>query len=313
MVPWTDDDVPDQTGRTAVVTGATSGLGLRVAEVLASKGARVVVTSRDPARGARALKRVQDASSDEGPELVMLDLGSLGSVRAAASAIRHRINDRLDIVVNNAGVMAPKFQYSANGIELQWATNVFGPAALTRLLLPAIVDVPGSRIVGVSSISHFAGRFDPGRLDADIAGEQYNPFAYYARTKLAALLYARELERHLRRTGAQTVSLAAHPGWSLTGIGTNADYGSDLAKRVMTGVTARVAQSAASGALPLLYAATAPGVRGGQYFGPNGVFELRGGPTRAARSPSSRSDELGTALLRVIDELTGVARPAVRV
>jgi NAD(P)-dependent dehydrogenase (short-subunit alcohol dehydrogenase family) len=312
MVSWTDDDVPDQAGRTAVVTGATNGLGLRVAEVLASKGARVVLTSRDPERGARALKRVQDASRDEGPELVMLDLASLRSVRAAASAIRHRINDRLDIVINNAGVMAPTFGYSANGIELQWATNVLGPAALTRLLLPAVRDVPGSRIVGVSSISHFAGRFDAERLDADVAGEQYNPFAYYSRTKLAALLYARELERHLRTTHAQTVSLAAHPGWTLTGIGANADYGSTLAHRVMTGITALVAQPVEAGARPLLYAVTAPGVRGGQYFGPNGIGELRGWPARAARSPSARSDELGRILLRSIDELTGVARPAWR-
>jgi NAD(P)-dependent dehydrogenase (short-subunit alcohol dehydrogenase family) len=310
MGPWTDQDVPDQAGRTALVTGSTSGLGLRVAEVLASRGARVVLTSRDAGRGARALKRVQDASRDEGPELVMLDLSNLGSVRAGADAIRNRINDHLDIVVNNAGMMTTSFHYSANGIELQWATNVIGPAALTRLVLPSIRDVPNSRIVGVSSVSHFAGRFDEARLDADIAGEGYQPLAYYSRTKLAALLYARELERHLRRTGAKTVSLAAHPGWSLTAIGDDADYGSAVSKRVVTMVTNAVAQPVAAGALPLLYAATAPGLRGGQYFGPNGVLELRGQPARAARSPSARNDRLGRALVRVIDELTGIAGPS---
>jgi NAD(P)-dependent dehydrogenase (short-subunit alcohol dehydrogenase family) len=252
---------------------------------------------------------VQDASRDEGPELVTLDLSSLGSVRAAADAIRRRIDDHLDIIINNAGMMATSFHYSANGIELQWATNVIGPAALTRLVLPSIRDVPDSRIVGVSSISHFAGRFDTARLDADIAGERYQPLAYYSRTKLAVLLYARELERHLRRTKAQTVSLAAHPGWSLTAIGDNADYGCAAAKRFVTADTNAVAQPVAAGALPLLYAATAPGVHGGQYFGPNGALELRGWPTRAARSPSARSDQLGDALVRVIDELTGIARP----
>jgi NAD(P)-dependent dehydrogenase (short-subunit alcohol dehydrogenase family) len=309
MIPWTDEDVPDQSGRTALVTGATSGLGLRVAEVLAYRGARVVLTSRDADRGARALKRVQDASSGEGPELVTLDLSSLGSVRRAAAAIRNRIDDRLDLLINNAGVAAPPFRYSANGIEMQWATNVIGPAALTRLLLPAIRDVPGSRVVGVSSLSHFGGRFDAARLDADIVGDDYDPFAYYSRTKLAVLLYTRELERYLRKTGAQTISVAAHPGWAMTEIGSKAEYGSPVEKRLVDGITNLAAQTAAAGARPLLYAATAPGVRGGQYFGPGGIFEVRGSPARAARSPSSRSDALGALLLRSIDELTGIVRP----
>jgi protochlorophyllide reductase len=310
MPHWNESDIPDQTGRTALVTGATGGLGLRIAHVLASAGARVLMTSRDAERGAKALDSVSDVATGAAPELVELDLADLASVKNAIGGIRDRTGDRIDLLINNAGVMAPPLSFSPDGVELQWATNVFGPAALTWSLLAAIEHVPGSRVVFVSSVAHWAGRFSTERLEHDVTGEVYVPFAYYGRTKLADLLLSRELERHLRRVHAETISLAAHPGFSATGLvdSTVADS-PEWVKSVMRRGTDLVAQPAEAGALPILYAATEPGVRGSQYFGPAWVFETRGPPTRATRSPASRSDELGSELLAFVEKNIGITAP----
>ncbi|MCU1406396.1 MAG: protochlorophyllide oxidoreductase [Glaciihabitans sp.] len=311
MYPWTDKNVPDQRGRTALVTGATSGLGLRVAEVLAHRGARVLISSRNAERGAAALQRVGDAASDAPPQIIDLDLGDLDSVHLAAEAVRMYSDDRLDLIINNAGIMAPPLGFSPNGLELQWATNVIGPAALTRLLLPAIVDVPRSRIVTVSSLAHFGGAFTAARLDGDVLGEDYHRFAVYARTKMADLLLSRELERYLRRSGAETASLAAHPG--LTGTNIAASVVADQPESVQRAVTAAYAlltQPVERGALPLLYAATALHARAAQYIGPRWLFETRGLPAAAARHPAARSNMMGGVLQRMVTELTGIGLPA---
>jgi len=308
MTAWTQGDIPRLAGRTALVTGASSGLGLRAAEVLANRGARVILTSRDPGRGALALARVRDAATGAPPEMVVLDLADLASIRAAAGNIRVLSHDRLDLLVNNAGVMAPPFAYSRDGIELQWATNVFGPAALTRRLLPALVRVPGSRVVTMSSLAHFLGAFDATRLDSDVAGLHYSGLAYYCRTKLANLLAARTLERYLRRAGAETISLSAHPGTTATQIASDlvADR-SPRAQRAANRIWGVFTQPVEVGVLPLLFAATAPGVRGAQYFGPSGIFETRGAPAAAARSFSARSADLSDLLETRTIELTGLA------
>ena len=310
MPRWNESDIPDQTGRTALITGATGGLGLRMAHVLADAGARVLMTSRNAQRGAKALASVSSVATGPVPEIVELDLANLDSVRTAVGDIRERTGDHLDLLINNAGVMAPPLTFSDDGVELQWATNVFGPALLTWSLLPAIEHVPGSRVVFVSSVAHWGGRFTADRLERDLTGESYVPFAYYGRTKLADLLLSRELERHFLRTKAETISLAAHPGVSATGLidSTVADQ-PDWVRSVARGSIGLLGQPAEGGALPILYAATEPGVRGSQFFGPAWVFETRGPPTRATRSPASRSDELGNVLLDFVEKQVGVPAP----
>jgi NAD(P)-dependent dehydrogenase (short-subunit alcohol dehydrogenase family) len=302
-----DVDIPDQTGRVAVVTGATGGLGLRTAEVLAAHGARVLVGSRNAERGAAALRLVGAAATGVAPELIDLDLSNLSSVRAAAADIRSRTGDRLDLLINNGGIMAPPLGFSADGFELQWATNVLGPAALTWLLLPAMRSVSGSRVAFVSSTRHLSARFDESRLRADVRGEDYRGFDYYGRTKLADLLLSHELERHFRETGAETLSVAAHPGFTATGI-----VGSGFAglPRILRPIanwgSDALGQPVAKGALPILYAATAPDVAGGDYYGPRALGGLRGYPGRAKRSVASTSNELGGMVVRVVSELTSI-------
>ena len=311
MQRFRDTDVPDLTGRVAVVTGATGGLGLRVAEVLAAHGARVLVGSRNPDRGAVALERVRAVATGVVPELVSLDLSSLAAVRAAAADIRNRTGDRLDLLINNGGIMAPPLEFSPDGFESQWATNVLGPATLTWLLVPALEAVPGSRVVFVSSTRHSSSHLDEARLRADVHGEDYRGFDYYGRTKLADLLLSRELERHFRQSGAETISVAAHPGFTATGIVGKGFAGLPAILRPIANWGAGAfGQSVEIGALPILYAATASAVAGGDYFGPRGPLGLRGYPGRAVRSADSQSDELGAMLVRVLAEFARTTGPA---
>ena len=288
-----------------MVTGATSGLGLRVSEVLAERGALVLIGSRNPVRGSAALARVGAAATGPSPELVNLDLSDLRSVRSAAADIRERAAGRIDLLVNNGGIMAPPLAYSPDGFESQWATNVLGPAALTRELLPALERTPGSRVVFVSSTRHLSARLDEPGIRADVRGENYRGFDFYGRTKLANLLLAHELERQFRRKGAETIAVAAHPGFTATGIVGSGFAGLPRALRPIAnwGMGA-LGQSVERGALPILYAATAPGVVGDDYFGPRWLGGLRGAPARAKRSDESASDELGEMLVRVVSELT---------
>jgi NAD(P)-dependent dehydrogenase (short-subunit alcohol dehydrogenase family) len=300
-----DTDVPDQSGRTAVVTGATGGLGLRVAEVLAAHGARVLVGSRNAERGEAALRRVSAAATGPAPELVTLDLTRLDSVRTAAADIRSRTADRLDLLINNGGIMAPPLSFSADGFESQWATNVLGPAVLTWRLLPAIEATPGSRVVFVSSTRHASAHLDESRLRADVRGQDYRGFDYYGRTKLADLLLSHELEGHFRRTGVDSLSVAAHPGFTATGIVGSGFAGlPGILRPIATWGMGALGQPVEIGALPILYAATANGVAGDDYFGPRALGGLRGYPGHAKRSRESRSDVLGETLVRVVEQLT---------
>jgi protochlorophyllide reductase len=313
--------IPDQSGRTAVVTGATGGLGLRVAVVLASRGARVLLTSRNPVRGTDALAFVRAAATGPEPEIVDLDVSDLASVRAAASDIGERTNNRVDLLINNAGVMAPPLTFvplnsahqlrDFDRIELQWATNVVGPAALTWLLLPALEAVPASRVVFVSSDRHRRAAFDEARLRRDIRGENYRGFDYYGRTKLADLLLSRELDKYFQAHGIDSMSVAAHPGFTATDIVRSGFAGLPrFAHRIATAATGVLGQSVAMGALPILYAATNPHVHGSRYFGPTQLFELRGPPGPATRSARSESDELGGLVVRLVEDLTGITAPS---
>ncbi len=304
MQRFRDTDVPSQQGRTVLVTGATGGLGLQVATVLASRGALVLVGSRSRQRGEAALRQVAAAATGAAPQLVDLDLASLTSVSTAASDIRDRTGDRLDLLVNNGGVMAPPLTFSTDGFEVQWATNVVGAAALTWQLLPALEACAGSRVVFVSSTRHTSGHLDEARVRADLRGEQYRGFDYYGRTKLADLLLSHELEHRFRERGAATISVAAHPGFTATGIVGNGFAGLPAPlKPIANWGASALGQPVRMGALPILYAATAPDVAGDDYFGPRWLGGLRGYPARAARSRESLNDAEGQMLVRVLHEV----------
>ncbi len=296
---WTTTDVPDQTGRTAVVTGGNTGLGFHVARVLAARGARVVIACRDTRKGADAAAKIAAASE---PDVVRLDLTSLDSVREAAAGLRSRY-DKLDLLINNAGVMMTPYARTEDGFELQFGTNHLGHFAFTGLLIERMMDVPGARIVTVSSLVHRQGRIDFG----DLASEhRYSPTGAYAQSKLANLLFAYELQRRLAAAGKPLIALAAHPGYASTGL---TRYMPALMRAGSRAIEPLIAQSAEMGALPLLRAATDPKARGGEYYGPGGRIQTKGYPTLARSSARSHDEELARRLWAESERLTGVRYP----
>ena len=295
MSRWSPADIPDQSGRTALVTGANSGLGFHTALELSRHGARVLMACRSPQRAEQALGRLRLAGGSG--ELVALDLSSLASVRAAATEVAGRV-EVLDLLVNNAGVMAPPRTLTEDGFELQLGTNHLGHFALTGRLLPLLLAAPAARVVTVSSGAHRLGSiaFD------DLMGERsYRRWGAYGQSKLANLLFTRELDR---RFGDRLTAVAAHPGYAATHLQTG--QGQPLMEALMRVGNATIAQSDAAGAWPSLYAATAPGVHGGQYFGP-GLLELRGHPKQVGRSAAAKDDAVAARLWTVSAELTGTS------
>jgi NAD(P)-dependent dehydrogenase (short-subunit alcohol dehydrogenase family) len=289
-VSWTAADIPDQTGRTAVVTGANSGLGFAIARELARAGASVVLAVRDTAKGERAAGEIGGRTRVE-----RLDLAELASVRSYAE----RFEGPLDLLVNNAGVMAPPRRLTADGFESQLGTNHLGHFALTGLLLPALQVAPEPRVVTMSSAAHRFGRIN---FD-DLQGERrYNNWLAYGQSKLANLLFAFELERRAR---GKLGSLAAHPGYSATNLqfAGPARWYERGSMAVMNRV---IAQNADMGALPALYAATVPDVAGGSYIGPGGFMELRGHPHLVTAAGRAYDEEAAGRLWEVSEELTGV-------
>ncbi|BDY29458.1 MULTISPECIES: SDR family NAD(P)-dependent oxidoreductase [Mycolicibacterium] len=301
MTKWTTANIPDQTGRIAVVTGANTGLGIETAKALAAKGARVVLAVRNLEKGKAAVEWISRAVPAADLELQRLDLGALASVREAADEIKAK-HDSIDLLINNAGVMYPPKQTTADGFELQFGTNHLGHFALTGLLLERLLPVTGSRVVTVSSIGH---RINASIHFDDLQWERsYNRVGAYGQSKLANLLFTYELQRRL--TGEKTTALAAHPGGSDT----------ELMRHLPTALQRAVplirplVQDAAAGALPTLRAATDPGALGGQYFGPN--FTTRGYPKVVPSSDQSHDLELQRRLWAVSEELTGVTFPALQ-
>ncbi|GAA4862877.1 oxidoreductase [Saccharopolyspora rosea] len=306
MARWTTADIPDQTGRTVLITGANSGLGLHSATALAQRGARVLLACRDAERGRSALREVA-ASAATSPELVELDLADLASVHRAAAEVRDRTGDALDVLMNNAGVMATPRRRTRDGFELQLGTNHLGHAALTWLLMPALRNRPGARVVTVSSLAHRGGGLDVD--DLNFTARRYDPVRAYAQSKLANLLFSQELHRAARRAGLDLVSAAAHPGMSDTELTTNSARLRRVPAAVhsLLGLASRlVLQPASQGALPQLYAATAPNVRGGDYFGPSGLGESRGHPARARMRRAALDERTARRLWAATAELTGV-------
>jgi protochlorophyllide reductase len=282
---WTCDNIPDQQGRTALITGANSGLGLETARALAAKGARVVMACRSQAKAEAACQELRgDNGGSGGGELIPLELNlaDLASVHQGAQAVAERWGT-VDLLINNAGVMAPPRQLSAQGFELQFAVNHLGHFALTQQLLPLLR--PGARVVHVSSGASYFGRiaFD------DLQGEQrYDAWAAYAQSKLANMMTALELQRRLDAQGAKVLSIAAHPGLARTNLQPTsvAARGSRveaLAYRLMDPLF----QSAAMGALPQLFAATAPAAAPGGFYGPGGMGNMKGYPKACRIAPAA--------------------------
>jgi NAD(P)-dependent dehydrogenase (short-subunit alcohol dehydrogenase family) len=293
---WTAADMPSLVGRSFVVTGANSGLGYQTSLALARKGAHVVLAVRDLEKGAEAVGRIRAEDAEANVEARHLDLADLDSVRAFAEGV-----DRLDVLVNNAGVMWTPRQESAQGYELQFAVNHLAHFALTGLLLPVLAEGRDARVVTVSSFLHKQGflHFD------DLHGEhKYNRRGFYAQSKLANVVFGLELHRRLRANGVPVASVLAHPGYSATNLQSAGPTG--VQKLGLRLGNRLLAQDAEMGALPQLYAATHPEVEGGQFIGPNGRREQKGHP--ALVEPLEAARDRGTArrLWDVSEELSGV-------
>lgn len=300
---WTAADLPDQTGRVAVITGSNTGIGYYTAAELAAHGARVVLAVRDLEKGDAAAQRIRETSPQAAVEVAHLDLSSLASVREAAEALS-AAHPRIDLLINNAGVMYTPKQHTADGFELQFGTNHLGHFALTGLLLPRMLRVRQSRVVTVSSMAHrimAAIHFD------DLQWEHgYNRIAAYGQSKLANLMFTYELQRRLAAKRRSTIAVAAHPGTANTELTRHLPPFLRPADRLLTPL---VVQSAAMGALPTLRAATDPEVTGGQYYGPGGIGEQRGYPKLVEASKQAHDVELQQRLWAVSEELTGVTFP----
>jgi NAD(P)-dependent dehydrogenase (short-subunit alcohol dehydrogenase family) len=298
VTAWTAADIPDQTGRTILVTGANSGLGLRSAEALAAHGARVLLACRNATKAATALDAVAAVATGPAPEVVALDLADLTSVRAAAADVATRV-ESLDVLMNNAGIMAVPKGTTAQGFELQLGTNHLGHFALTGLVLELLHRAPAPRVITTSSQAHRTGRM---RWDDLHWTKGYERWRAYGQSKLANLLFTRELARRATAAGSSITAAAAHPGWSATHLQSGEGFVkklSELGNRVF-------AQSDAQGALPQLYAATMPDVASGEYFGPDGRFERAGHPTRVGCTAAARSDADAERLWDLSQQLTEV-------
>ncbi|MFQ5698322.1 MAG: oxidoreductase [Myxococcota bacterium] len=300
---WSAADVPDQSGRVALVTGANSGIGLEAARVLAGSGARVILGCRNRGKADRARDDIRSTHPKSSVDLLDLDLASLDHVRRAAAQVRETY-DRLDLLILNAGIMAVPRAPTLDGFERQLGTNHLGHFALCGRLLEALLASPGSRVVTISSGGHRMGTIDFEDLNWE---RSYGRWRAYGRSKLANLLFTYELQRRLERIGARTIALAAHPGASSTNLGRRdpGDPGAWI-DRLLRPISDRLAQSAARGALPTLRAATDPEACGGEYFGPSGLGELRGPPVRVPSSAASRDIATARRLWEISEELTGV-------
>ncbi|MEV5357662.1 SDR family NAD(P)-dependent oxidoreductase [Streptomyces sp. NPDC052693] len=306
---WNIHDIPDQHGRTAVITGANTGIGFETARALAARGATVVLAVRDPEKGARAAEEIRLATPTAHVDVQRLDLGSLASVRAAADQLR-TTHPQIDLLINNAGVMYTPYRTTADGFELQFGTNHLGHFALTALLWDLLPPARSSRVVTVSSAGHRLG----GPIDLDDLHWQrrpYNRTAAYGHSKLANLLFTYELQRRLPETGPQAV--AAHPGGADTaGSKAAMSHASALTRTAFALLRPLMLQPPAMGALPVLRAATDPDAQGGQYYGPHGFQQSRGLPTVVRSSPASYDTELQRRLWVLSEKLTGIAFPVRR-
>lgn len=304
---WTTQDIPDQSGRTAIVTGANSGLGLEIASALANSGANVLMACRDMDRATEGLVQIRANVPGANVDALRLDLASLDSIEEFAAATRNRLPDGIDLLINNAGVMMTPKRETDDGFELQFGTNHLGHFALTAHLYPDIRPVAGSRVVTVSSVAARAGRFDFENLDGR---RGYSRTGAYSLSKLANLAFALELQRRLTAAGSPVESMAAHPGYSATNLQKSGPrlgggIASTLAAPFMSLGNLLLAQDATAGAAPILYAATCQGLAGGSYAGPDGPGEMRGSPTIVEPVKSATDRTSAERLWAISEQLTG--------
>ncbi len=295
--------MPVQTDRVVVITGANSGLGLCSALAMAAHGAKVLMACRDPERGRTALDQVRGVATGPEPVLVQLDLADLGSVRSAVGDLSGQLT-HLDVLMNNAGVMALPLRRTAEGFESQFGTNHLGHFALTVELLPLLRAADAPRVVTISSQAHRIGRI---RWDDPNWHQTYRRWPAYGQSKLANLLFAFELDRRARAAGSPLRSVAAHPGYASTHLqAAGPEMSGNRLMAMTTGLGNRLlAQSAGMGALPQLFAATAPSAEGGDYYGPDGAFESRGHPTKVDASPAARDRAAWERMWSLSEDLTG--------
>lgn len=293
---WDESRLSDQSGKTMVITGGNSGIGFEAAKMLAGKGARVVLAVRSMERGQEAARAIRASNPEAEVDVMHLDLSRLDSVRNFADAYLAKY-DSLSVLVNNAGVMAPPHRKTTDGFELQFGTNHLGHFALTGRLLPRLLQTEGSRVVVVSSAAHKAGKIHFENLDGS---KRYRRWAFYSQSKLANLLFMRELQRRLAAAGAKTIAVACHPGFASTKLVSNG-MGNLL------GVLSKpFGQSAYMGALPTVYAATESGLQGGAYVGPTGRGGMRGYPGLSPSTTLSKDMDLAKRLWALSEQLTGV-------
>lgn len=303
-MPWTANDIPSQAGKTFVVTGANSGIGYEAALQLAGKGAQVVLACRDQGKGRAAAAAISAAHPSAAVTVMELDLADLQSIRRFADAVRAAY-PALHGLCNNAGVMAIPLRRTADGFEMQFGTNHLGHFALTGLLLERLLATPGARVVNVSSNAHKFGAMHWDDLQWE---RSYRKWSAYGQSKLANLLFTYELQRRLTAAGAGLFSVACHPGYSATNLQAAGPrmQGSSIAEAVMGLANSLLAQNAAMGALPTLYAAVAPDVHGGDYIGPDGLGEQWGHPKKVQATAKARDPEAQGRLWEISEQATGV-------
>ncbi|MGI4828861.1 MAG: oxidoreductase [Janthinobacterium lividum] len=305
---WTAADMPTQAGKTVLVTGANSGIGYQAALELARHGAHVLLGCRSESKGNAALDRLKREVTKASVEIAIVDMASLSSIRAFASQYVSR-GGTLDILVNNAGVMAvPSREFTSDGFERQFGTNHLGHFALTGLLMPALSKAVAPRVVTVASLAHRDGKIELDNLQSE---RSYKPWDAYNNSKLANILFAKELDRRMREAGSSLLSVAVHPGVSKTGI-TETGPGSntkDLKVRLVKLLGPLLMQNDAMGALPTEYAATSPDVHGGEYIGPDGMGEIKGYPKVVQPRPQALDEASGKKLWERSEQLTGVVFP----
>jgi len=291
---WTAEQLGDQTGRVAVVTGSNSGIGFETARALAAKGATVIMACRNLDKANPKAEEIRAAHPGFNVEVMQLDLSNLDSVRQFAEAFRAK-HSRLDLLINNAGIMVPPYGKTAQGFETQFGVNHLGHFALTGSLLDLIVNTPGARIVTVSSIAHYLGNIQFSDLNWE---KGYKPQPAYGQSKLANLLFTYELQRRLAAAGKDTLAVAAHPGWTETNLQEHA--------KAVKFLNRFLAQEPLMGALPTLYAATQSDVNGAEYYGPSGFMEMNGPPKRVKSNRRSHDRNIAERLWNVSEDLTGV-------
>lgn len=294
MTKWTAENIPNLEGKIVLITGANSGLGFEASLTLAKKRATIVMACRDATKGEEALQQIKREVSDGQVVIRTLDLASLLSIRTFATEFTSNYN-RLDILMNNAGVMAPPYRTTEDGFELQIGTNHFGHFALTGLLLERLLHTTASRIVTTTSFAHYMGRINFDDLNWT---RKYAKWPAYGQSKLANLLFTYQLDRRFKAAGTNNIAVAAHPGYSATHLQRHSG--------VFSFLNTFLAQPAQMGVLPLLYAATAAGVQGGEFFGPDGFLEMRGYPKKVRSSATSYDGALAKRLWEVSRKVTGI-------